>query len=141
MSLKFTAWSILVLGCLLVEGAAAAAAPGSPPAEAPHDDVSRLRDPFWPVGWSPPKLGRVQPDAPPRDTSGLVRWADALATLRVIGLSRKADGSFLAVLKGVGVVEKGDTFSVTLDDLVYRWKVATITKDGIIPEKIGVFPK
>lgn len=99
-----------------------------------EQDTLTLRDPFWPIGWHPPNFDRNR--RPDDDISGHLRWEEALRLLKITGLSRKPDGTYLAVLKGAGVVEKGDLVSVRHNLLVYRWRIADITSEGIMPERI-----
>jgi hypothetical protein len=103
--------------------------------------LEAIRDPFWPVGWEPPEEEEISDDGvePPPGTS--VRWDDAKKRIRITGLSKNSDGEHFAILKSIGVVEAGDVIAVTLDDLVYKWRVTRITNKGMVPEKVGVFPK
>jgi len=100
--------------------------------------LTLTRDPFWPVGWEPPRLGRVTTNAPVKDV--LTKWDKARAILQVTGLSKSADGKYFAILKGIGVVEEGDTVSVNYMGLIYKWKITSVTSKGIVPERIGVYP-
>ena len=101
--------------------------------------LTLTRDPFWPVDWEPPQLGKVSTNRPATNTV-LTEWDKARASLQVTGLSKGKDGKYLAVLKGIGVVEEGDTVSVNLVGLNYRWKIVSITVNGIVPERVGVYP-
>lgn len=98
-------------------------------------DLSAFRDPFWPVGWTPPKASPV-----PRVTRSAspIRWDDATRMLEVTAMTQNSAGAYVAILRGIGVVEVGDTVSVTLGDLVYRWEVREITNKGIVPRRLGV---
>ena len=102
--------------------------------------LETLRDPFWPVGWEPPPKVAPTPGVVHQPKSP-IRWDEARKHIRITGLSKTSDGDYFAILKKIGVVEAGDVVAVTLDDLVYRWRVTKITNKGIVPEKIGVFPK
>ena len=117
-----------------------AAAPGAESAvatdiEPPMDtEVSHeaLRDPFWPVGWKPAPIDATAPENP----KGPIRWNEAARKLEVTALSRGADGRYFAIVKDIGVVEKGDTLSVEHEGLLYRWRVKDITSRGIVPERM-----
>jgi hypothetical protein len=97
---------------------------------------TELRDPFWPIGWRPPGFGNSA--QPAQKLNGQVKWDEARRQLEITGLSKKPDGSYLAIIKGAGVVEKGDVVSVRCDSLVYRWRIVDITGEGIIPEQLTV---
>lgn len=116
------------------------------PAETPPDatnqtpvkaDIETLRDPFWPVGWSPPALGGT--GTGDGDGSGLIQWSAATKLLKVIGLSKNITGSYVAIIRGVGVVEQGETISMDYRGLTYKWRLKNITADGIVPVRLGVF--
>jgi len=98
-----------------------------------------LRDPFWPIGWRPADLGRVS-KLDGTDQSGLIKWRQAARKLKLSGISKAKGGKFLAVLKGAGVIEEGDTISVNHNGLTYKWVVRSITAEGMVPEKVGVYP-
>ena len=143
------ACSVEIILCIVltsVIGAFAAGDVDTPPsrpatAKVTESPLDTLRDPFWPIGWTPPKITVtdegpvvVQPRAP-------VRWNDARKRLQISGLSRMPDGRYLAILKGIGVVEEADVVAVTLVDFVYKWRITSITEKGFVPEQIGVYPK
>jgi hypothetical protein len=98
-----------------------------------------LRDPFWVVGWQPPTFGLAIPTAD-NDQGGIRKWQNALRRIEISGLIRTADGSYLANVKGVGVVETGDLIWVDYDAMTYKWRVRAITKKGIVPERVSVTP-
>ena len=53
-----------------------------------------MRDPFWPIGWVLPKIVHTQKIKRPVSP---IRWADALKRLGVSALSKKPDGSYVAI--------------------------------------------
>jgi len=99
-------------------------------------EVSALRDPFWPVGWQPTNFG--QNGESDEAVHEEIQWDAALEQLKITGLSRKLDGSYLAIIKGAGIVEKGSMLSVRYASLVYKWRIIDITSEGLVPEQIGV---
>ena len=101
----------------------------------PNIDIMTLRDPFWPVGWRPPNFGRE--DVPDTGTKAL-QWEAAGRRLTITGLSKKAGGGYLAIVKGAGLVEAGDIIAVKYEGLTYKWKVTEITDTGIIRERLSV---
>ena len=127
--------SALWLCSLASEASGPANAPAAAPPELPPQ---LLRDPFWPVGWAPPNFGQIGTDEDARNA--LARWEEARKLLQVTGLSRGANGKYVAILKGIGVVQEGQTVSVNHGDLTYRWRIASINSRGIVPEKVGASP-
>lgn len=103
------------------------------------DRADTLRDPFWPVAWQPAAFGTANPNLD-RDQGGIRKWHDAIRRVNISGLIRAADGSYLANVPGVGVVEVGDLIWVEYEDMVYKWRVRAITEKGIVPERLSVSP-
>jgi len=135
-------WAVFSGILIAVSAVAVARAADGGSADTP---VASLRDPFWPVGWTPPKPVAAAPvphQAPvaPKQNRSPVRWEEARKLLKVTGLSKTTEGKAFAILKDVGVVEESDIVTVTLDGLVYKWRVTGVTEDGIVPEQIGVYP-
>jgi len=102
--------------------------PGSPGAG--------LRDPFWPIGWVPP---------PPQEEGGEdtgpkspIQWGEAAKRLQVTALSKKAGGGYIAILKEIGVVEKGDVITLTHGGLIYQWEIKNISSKGVVPKRLDV---
>lgn len=129
--------AMLILTTLLsTEAFAVEPTPPAPSGDhAAAGDFNKLRDPFWPVGWKPPSLGRV---AESEDLAAMSKWRAAERLLKVSGLSRKPDGTYLAILEKAGIVEKGDMVSVKYLGLTYKWRIKDITGEGMLPERISV---
>ena len=110
----------------------------SQPANA-DDASSTLRDPFWPVGWEP---APITPDAPKKvkpDFTPL--WGKVLRSIKVTSLSETFEkGTYIAIIKGYGVVEKGDILPIRMGGYTYQILIKDITSRGIVPEKKGVHP-
>ena len=96
--------------------------------------IMGLRDPFWPIGWEPP------PESGPIDSSpkSPIQWAEATKKIKVTALSRTADGDYVAILKGVGLIEKDDVISIQHEGLMYSWQVSEITAAGVKTKQLGV---
>jgi hypothetical protein len=122
--------------------------------EATTASVVRVRDPFWPVGYTPKvirKSGELK--AGGASTQGAVaelpeharapQWDEARRRLDVRGISLigrdKANGQpkFLAMVAGK-LVEEGNVVNVIYEDRVYRWKIVGIGKGGISFQKLDV---
>ncbi len=119
------------------------AAPRSTMASAPttedlppevFDPSDTRRDPFWPVGWKPPYIGQSREDV--QAANRLDRWREALNRREVTGVSKKPDGAYLAVLRGIGVVEKGDIVRVWMDGQAYRWRITGVLQNGIETKRL-----
>jgi len=117
---------------------ASAPAPRTTPAHPSRFRSGTARDPFWPVGWSPP-IVEDEPGTPEKPKALPVQWEEAAKQLTVTGIFRKGK-RHLAMLKGVGVVEEGDIITVQYKELVYRWRVTSITPAGIVPKKLDASP-
>ena len=98
-----------------------------------------VRDPFWPVGWKPEPVSAGAAVGPARNA--VTKWDEARNKIQLSGLSKNVRGDFVAILKGVGIVEAGDVISVQHDGLFYKWKIQDITSKGIVPVREGVFLK
>lgn len=106
----------------------------SPPV--PDSSYELRRDPFWPVGWVPPDFG-LSEDESALKIQPASRWKQALQLLKVTGITEGPD-KFIAVIQGIGVVEKGDVLAVNYQGLTYKWIVRAIDRKGIVPERLGV---
>ncbi len=98
-------------------------------------NINTLRDPFWPSGWRPANFGQTNCET---IITSPIRWDDAGNLLRITGLTKTINGDYLALLKGYGIVKKGDIISVRYKNLVYNWLIKDITKDGVIRKRISV---
>ena len=111
-------------------------------AETQAVDASKpLRDPFWPVGWKPsPKI--KTPDAAVQESVDFVpQWGKVLNSIQVSSLTETfVKGTYIAVIKGVGIVEKGDILPIKHDGYTYHILIKDITSQGIVPEKKSVLP-
>lgn len=112
-----------------------------------HKQASELRDPFWPVGYTPPRkeppqTAPVTVSAPAQPAEPVVverppRWDDALRTVSIKGIMSVGAGKYMAVVNDL-VVNEGDTVSVTFEGRRYTWKIARITADGVKFQKLTV---
>lgn len=104
-----------------------------------------LRDPFWPVGWTPaPKQNPLAPDTTaqnPAPPTFVPQWAKVLKGIEVKSIAKTfIEGEYIATVTGFGVVEKGDTLSIKHEGHLYKVVIRDITEKGIVPEKSGVSP-
>lgn len=103
-------------------------------------EIEVLRDPFWPVGYSPapPEPEVVEEEEKEEEEDIPPVKPEKWPVLRVRGISKSGDGSRLAIIDKVGIVEEGDIVSFKHDDLVYQWQVTRITAEGISQKRLGV---
>lgn len=125
---------------------AAAVTADAPPTNAPApiaaaDPLDQLRDPFWPIGWTPPPVdaaAAAASDDSANRPKGPIRWEEATKHLTVRGLTELPNGKFVASIAGVGVVEEGDRITLEFEGLNYHWRVQSISRAGIVPKRLGV---
>ena len=98
-------------------------------------NIITMRDPFWPSGWRPPNFGRKKSI---EEIKSPIKWDEAASLLRITGLSKKPDGNYIAIIKGYGIVEKGETLTVNYQGLIYTWTIKKITALGIERKKLSV---
>ncbi len=91
------------------------------------------RDPFWPVGYTPPK----EPD-PIETKRDHIRQRIEWPRLALKGLTHTTGGRYLAIIDGIGVAEAGDVVSVERARLTYRWRIDEITRRGIRATRLDV---
>lgn len=103
---------------------------------ASDEDKVVLRDPFWPLDYTP--KGEVAPQPQPvpgTNTSAVAPVAAAPVVkwpvLKLKGLIKKADGKYVAQIDGVGIVESGRIVRKTVDGTTYSWKIGDITEKGV----------
>lgn len=133
---------LLVLAvCLLCLGAANAqeekpegkeTAPKSP-----EPSAQTLRDPFWPIGYKPkapePKV-KADDKTGPEIIEQRIKWPN----LKLKGITKALDGSYIAILEGIGIVEAGDVIRMRQNNLIYRWKINAITEKGVSHTQLDV---
>jgi hypothetical protein len=88
-----------------------------------------LRDPFWPIGFEPPRAVR-QPGSGATDASRLTDWDAAMQLLNVKGVMKTGGGGYVAIVNGQ-VAGTNDEVSVWLGGATYRWRVRGITERGV----------
>lgn len=108
--------------------------PGAAPTPAEPDVPPAWRDPFWPVGYTPP------PPREPVDTtsastnkesaSAFPQWDAALKTVAVQGILKTGADSYVAMVNGQ-VVGTKDVVSVRFGGREYRWQVAAVSERGV----------
>lgn len=98
-------------------------------------ETAMVRDPFWPVGYSPAPVVRKTktkqggPAAPVVPETVVPKWDEALKSLKVTGIM-KAGAGYVAVVNGQVVAEK-DAVATTFEGQNYSWKVASISARGV----------
>lgn len=143
--------SMSEVGVPPVQNIAGQMASDEDPAVAP---LVRVRDPFWPVGYTPKVINKSVESKTGESSAqsiaaGLLerartpQWDEARRKLDIRGISLigrdKASGQpkFLAMVAGK-LVEEGNVVNVTYEDRVYRWKIVGIGKGGVSFQKLDV---
>ena len=110
------------------------------------------RDPFWPVGYTPPPkivpVADVQPadtdDTPPQPPPEIkpkeTEWPEIHKRLRVRGITSTLDGGYIAMVDGFGLVEKGQIIQITERNTIFRWDVDNITQRGLSTRRLDARP-
>jgi hypothetical protein len=88
---------------------------------------STLRDPFWPVGFHPEAKASKEARAHESRIRESVLWPK----LKLSAISRTTQGSFIAIVDGIGIVEAGDIVSMRRKGLIYRWRINKVSSKGI----------
>lgn len=103
-----------------------------------------LRDPFWPVGYTPPKkdTGKKKTEVTEQPAALPVverppRWDDALRTVSVKGIMSVGGGKYMAVVND-NVVCENDVVTINFEGRTYTWKIASISADGVKFQKLDV---
>ena len=107
----------------------------------PYAQAAAFRDPFWQIGWQPPKTkvetsaeeakppsesAQTAPVPAPKvsDVAPLALWIEARKQVNISGTSRArgADGNFHQVLYGKGYTQ-GDVISVSHKGYQFTWRL------------------
>ena len=133
------------------EGGAQVGVVAVPEGEGELRDAAKQRDPFWPVGYTPKKVVKPREKGPgnPVPTLApvleLVRlpvWDEARKKLDIRGISlihnkNSKTPKYLALVAGK-LVEAGDSVVVKHDGRMYRWRVVSISDEGVSLQKMDV---
>jgi hypothetical protein len=99
----------------------------------PEGLTPRIRDPFWPVGYAPRSAADIEREkalaAAARDKVTGPKWTEARATLHVGGYLKTPAG--YNALVNNSVVTRADIVSLVYDGKLYRWKVESVSANGI----------
>ena len=99
----------------------------------PSGQKKQLRDPFWPVGYSPEFWEEV---TVVKDTSSIdEQWVEASKKIKV-SFTKVIDGQRIAFL-GREKKEPGDTIEITHNGKTFLWELRTIYRNG----KLGLKKK
>jgi hypothetical protein len=100
---------------------------------------NQLRDPFWPVGWSPQvaeEQEKQQEQEKKEATTAPPKWDLAIKQLIVKGVVRTGD-AYVAMV-GDQIVREKERVSVNFQGKRYRWEVRSITRRGVRFEPLDV---
>jgi hypothetical protein len=107
---------------------------GSGAGSARAGESATLRDPFWPIGYSPVVPGSPQTNKSlPKATARVEqppKWDDALKSLEVRGIMKTSSGSYVAIVDGQ-VASEQEVISKSFLGKTYTWRITSISKAGI----------
>jgi hypothetical protein len=125
--MKKNSIGLLMLAVVVIGSSSAHSEPAA-------DSTNTLRDPFWPVGFTPTPKGALDVSQAESRIIEQTRWPK----LDLRGITRTANGDYIAILDGIGLVEPGDTISKRQDNLIYRWRINKITAQGVSRTRLDV---
>ncbi|MBN2162628.1 MAG: hypothetical protein JXR25_10515 [Pontiellaceae bacterium] len=97
--------------------------------DAPKTEAAVKRDPFWPVGYTPERLQKKEPEQEKKVEAG--GWKEAMKKVVINGVSSSAENEYYAVVNGQ-LKSVGDTVSVRLNNVVYTWAIDDIQGTGSV---------
>ncbi len=102
-------------------------------AEADDPDTSSYseRDPFWPVGYTPPEPEK-------EETQEVLEIEEEWPDLPVIGSSRDMAGQYRVLIPGAGVVREGEIVSLEHNGYWFHWRITGIDERGIRYDRLRV---
>ncbi len=113
--------------------------PGDKNATSQQDQESVLRDPFWEVGYT---AAAAQPTTPTNrvekteeEKPAEIKWP----ALVIKGKVKTPKGD-LVHIEGAGIHGAGETISITSNNMVYKWRIESISEKGIQVVKLDVTP-
>ena len=108
-------------------------AAGGTTAVADESGMAILRDPFWPVGYSPapPELkipeAAIEKIKQEQAIEARVKWP----ALLLKGITDAGRGRYMALVDGVGLIETGQTISLQRGDMLYTWTIDEVSAKGV----------
>lgn len=111
-----------------------------------HEVMITGRDPFWPVGYTPPppeeEITHIPDTTTVPDDTPVVIDKDEIEwpRLRVRGITSTLDGGYIAMIDGFGIAEPGQIIQITERRTLFRWEVVEITKRGMNTRRIDARP-
>jgi len=87
-----------------------------------------LRDPLWPVGYTPAWQGakNTQEESATVKNEGSIDWNKAMEKVAIQGVSSRAGNEFYAVVNGQ-VRSAGETVCVEIGNVSYTWMIEGIS--------------
>ncbi len=101
----------------------------------PVEGEAPLRDPFWPVGYTP---SEQRPDTGSDEDDEVLARAVAWPALIVRGRTRASDGTYRVLIDGVGVARLGDVVSRQQDGMWFHRRLTHLDGDGMRLVRLGV---
>lgn len=70
------------------------------------------------------------------EVENVIEWP----ALQLRGLTKTPSGSYMALIHGLGWVEKGDTVKCVNKSIVYKWIVKDVGEQGVRCDRIDATP-
>ena len=136
--IRYYVFSLVLFLCFAVraESDASSLSPATDVGELPQKTVSR--DPFWPIGYIPPKLMTPETQAAAQNDYATQAQeqarAKARAALKVGGIVKR-NGQYFASINNQ-MVRTGDIITLPMNDYVFRFIVRNITMQKVQIEPV-----
>ncbi len=140
-----SAWGALVVAWAAAVAEEIPAPPTVPPTptaavEAPAvSNAPALRDPFWPVGYTPRPKGSPEASRPMSPRAALRPPVPDWPALKVKGYLIGPRGP-MAILDGIGPVEAGNIVRQRVGGYVFRWRIDRIQDQKLTYTELDVRP-
>ena len=106
-----------------------------PPLEQIPDAIMEMRDPLLPVDYEAPKEEEVDAEAEQRlALQEQITWPQ----LQLRGITHAGRQKYFAIIDRIGIVEEGDTITLREGNLIYAWRIDSISEEGITTTRLHV---
>ncbi|MFU8780068.1 MAG: hypothetical protein ACNA71_03480 [Kiritimatiellia bacterium] len=95
-----------------------------------------IRDPMIPPGVTVNTAAPTQEDIQRDAMAAQIAWPK----LQLRGITHTGTSKFVAIIDRLGIVEEGDVVRMRQGNLVYTWRIDTITAEGLSSTRMHVAP-
>lgn len=129
--------TIIGAAIILEQTALAAPPPGNDGIDLQSEAFKNLRDPFWPVTYTPASESEKIEETKIADLKAKIKWPE----LPLRGITHAGGKRYIAIIEGAGIVETGDIVTIEQDSLIYRWIIDNVTNAGVSSTRLDVTEK